>query len=456
MSGLRFSIPGFLSWSPTDSEQVEKTLSCDTVLKTQTWEDDLNDLSEDEAGASEAPSGLNVPDTQQVETCRPWKRALPSEARSDSRDDAIGIGLLQLPDSVIFRILTYLPCADICQVMQTSHAARELASSEAVWAQAYACHRAALLRLPGSAAGGGGRGPPSGTLSARHRHGQHAVLEARLRRMGSGGGGAPLPEERPTARGRGYCTPSLALARSMARACSIGQRFHGLRQAHDEVRCAMDACWSDPEAVQIGHMRRMVLKLTRFDWSLAYECVVAGFVHCADCVAASMCSALAAGRRSAGGDARPGAADLPAAAEAWRRLLRLWGRYRRWLLTVLSTCSDLNDMVSAERSAEYLTRGNQADTPTLFDRGKAAFRSQVMVRFELRPALQASLALLQDAGADPSAEARRMLLELDVPDDTTESPALFTRELFCRRFGLVHPEGRDACQRAGLGLRCPT
>uniref|UniRef100_A0A061RRF0 F-box domain-containing protein n=1 Tax=Tetraselmis sp. GSL018 TaxID=582737 RepID=A0A061RRF0_9CHLO len=130
MSGLRFSIPGFLSWSPTDSEQVEKTLSCDTVLKTQTWEDDLNDLSEDEAGASEAPSGLNVPDTQQVETCRPWKRALPSEARSDSRDDAIGIGLLQLPDSVIFRILTYLPCADICQVMQTSHAARELASSE--------------------------------------------------------------------------------------------------------------------------------------------------------------------------------------------------------------------------------------------------------------------------------------------------------------------------------------
>lgn len=37
--------------------------------------------------------------------------------------------------------------------------------------------------------------------------------------------------------------------------------------------------------------------------------------------------------------------------------------------------------VAAERAAEYMLRGNRADTPTLVDRGKAAFRSQVILHF---------------------------------------------------------------------------
>ena len=60
----------------------------------------------------------------------------------------------------------------------------------------------------------------------------------------------------------------------------------------------------------------------------------------------------------------------------WAGVLEAWGRYRQWLAKAVSLCGLLAECVSAERGAEMLARG-RLDSPTLFDAGKGAFRSQV-------------------------------------------------------------------------------
>lgn len=57
-------------------------------------------------------------------------------------------------------------------------------------------------------------------------------------------------------------------------------------------------------------------------------------------------------------------------------MLGEWGEYRAWLIDICGMCGRLSDCVSSERAAEIITRGRQ-DTPTLFQAGRAAFRSQV-------------------------------------------------------------------------------
>ena len=66
----------------------------------------------------------------------------------------------------------------------------------------------------------------------------------------------------------------------------------------------------------------------------------------------------------------------------WQALLTAWQDYRTWMTKLCSLCNRLVECISAERAAEMMSRG-RADTPTLFDMGKAAFRSQVWSSMKL-------------------------------------------------------------------------
>lgn len=68
--------------------------------------------------------------------------------------------------------------------------------------------------------------------------------------------------------------------------------------------------------------------------------------------------------------------DSMQAACIWQAVLTAWQEYRTWMTKLCSLCNRLVECISAERAAEMMSRG-KADTPTLFDMGKAAFRSQV-------------------------------------------------------------------------------
>ena len=70
----------------------------------------------------------------------------------------------------------------------------------------------------------------------------------------------------------------------------------------------------------------------------------------------------------------PDSAAQAAPLSVWQAVLYLWQDYRVWLTRVCSLCTRLVECISAERAAEMMSL---ADTPTLFDMGKAAFRSQV-------------------------------------------------------------------------------
>ncbi len=104
-------------------------------------------------------------------------------------------------------------------------------------------------------------------------------------------------------------------------------------------------------------------------WSKTYETLSNAFVYVSDCIAMDVktdfvnCDLL-----SATAEAKP--------QSLWQTVLQCWQNYRVWLTRVCSLCTRLVECISAERAAEMMSRG-KADTPTLFDMGKAVFRSQV-------------------------------------------------------------------------------
>lgn len=102
-------------------------------------------------------------------------------------------------------------------------------------------------------------------------------------------------------------------------------------------------------------------------WSKTYETLSNAFTYVSDCTALDLkTDYVNDGLVSLGGTSQ----------SLWQAVLQLWQDYRTWLTRVCSLCTRLMECVSAERAAEMMSRG-KADTPTLFDLGKAAFRSQV-------------------------------------------------------------------------------
>lgn len=97
---------------------------------------------------------------------------------------------------------------------------------------------------------------------------------------------------------------------------------------------------------------------------------------------------------------------------------------------MVAVCEPLCSCVSAERTAEYVARG-RAETPSLLNAGRLAFRSQVVLRFGLRARLQAELPQLHCAAA-----AWALLRQLDIDDDGTAHRVLHTHDAFCAAFGL--------------------
>lgn len=104
-------------------------------------------------------------------------------------------------------------------------------------------------------------------------------------------------------------------------------------------------------------------------WSKAYETISNAFVYTSDCTALDLKTDYMDCLAHAG---------LPTAEgnSIWQSVLQVWQEYRTWVTRVCSLCTRLVECISAERAAEMMSRG-KADTPTLFDMGKAAFRSQV-------------------------------------------------------------------------------
>ncbi len=107
-------------------------------------------------------------------------------------------------------------------------------------------------------------------------------------------------------------------------------------------------------------------------WSKTYETLSNAFVYVSDCTALD----LKTDHVNHVNHALPKAAGEGKSQSLWQAVLQLWQDYRTWLTRVCSLCTRLMECISAERAAEMMSRG-KADTPTLFDMGKAAFRSQV-------------------------------------------------------------------------------
>ena len=101
-------------------------------------------------------------------------------------------------------------------------------------------------------------------------------------------------------------------------------------------------------------------------WSKTYETLSNACVYASDCTALDLKTDYINGVPS----------DSLQAACIWQAVLTAWQEYRTWMTKVCSLCNRLVECISAERAAEMMSRG-KADTPTLFDMGKAAFRSQV-------------------------------------------------------------------------------
>ncbi|KAK9811252.1 hypothetical protein WJX72_000646 [[Myrmecia] bisecta] len=269
--------------------------------------------------------------------------------------------------------------------------------------------------------------PATDQAGEHELHGQHRQLRAKLEqaalqaagRSAVAGAGGPV---QPTA---------WLVAKGMQQAGVVGRLFLGLWQAHDRVRLALCTLWEEGQLADAATVRRLIIKLTRFKWSLTYEAMNCAFVQCADCVALELKALL------------PGNTELSTRQdyELWSRLLAAWGRYRKWMAQVVSMCGLLVECVSAERGAEMLARG-RLDSPTLFDAAKGAFRSQVLVAYGLRRPLQAALLRGRRAHGQPQSVAglmcdiRKCLQELDVADDNTQVEAQHTREKLRRCFGL--------------------
>ncbi len=107
-------------------------------------------------------------------------------------------------------------------------------------------------------------------------------------------------------------------------------------------------------------------------WSKTYETLSNAFVYVSDCTALDLKTDYV----NHVNHSLPKAAAEGKSQSLWQAVLQLWQDYRTWLTRVCSLCTRLMECISAERAAEMMIRG-KADTPTLFDMGKAAFRSQV-------------------------------------------------------------------------------
>lgn len=101
-------------------------------------------------------------------------------------------------------------------------------------------------------------------------------------------------------------------------------------------------------------------------WSKTYETLSNAFLYASDCTALDLKTDYISGVPC----------NSLQAACIWQSVLTAWQDYRTWMTKVCSLCNRLVECISAERAAEMMSRG-KADTPTLFDVGKAAFRSQV-------------------------------------------------------------------------------
>lgn len=101
-------------------------------------------------------------------------------------------------------------------------------------------------------------------------------------------------------------------------------------------------------------------------WSKTYETLSNACVYASDCIALDLKTDYLNGMPS----------ESLQATGIWQAVLTAWQEYRTWMTKICSLCNRLVECISAERAAEMMSRG-KADTPTLFDMGKAAFRSQV-------------------------------------------------------------------------------
>ncbi|KAK9813684.1 hypothetical protein WJX73_003712 [Symbiochloris irregularis] len=128
-----------------------------------------------------------------------------------------------------------------------------------------------------------------------------------------------------------------------------------------------------------------------------------------------------------------------------------------WSWGVIGAAGTLGECVSAERSAEMHARG-VPQTPTLYDAGKAAFRSQVVLGYGLCSPLQQALvdgarARSRDAAPAWLLGASRLLHILDVMDDATAQPASHTQAKLRRVFGMDMDDMRHAYSYSSIHMR---
>lgn len=225
------------------------------------------------------------------------------------------------------------------------------------------------------------------------------------------------------------------------------------------VRREVHMLWLQGEVKDTFLLQRTLLKLTRLSWSKTYETLSNAFVYASDCTALDLRTDYMQGEPWGSFQA----------AGIWQAVLTAWQEYRTWLTKVCSLCNRLVECISAERAAEMMSRG-KADTPTLFDTGKAAFRAQVILAYGLRSALQASWETLQASAkrncqsveeAHVLLDTTRLLQELDVADDGTKPGGYHTQERMREVFGLGeyrHEHARnllqlELCREATTGTR---
>ncbi|DBA86230.1 TPA: hypothetical protein ACH3X1_005734 [Trebouxia sp. C0004] len=238
------------------------------------------------------------------------------------------------------------------------------------------------------------------------------------------------------------------LSESSLKGCSSA-----FRHTHHHVRSKLHSLWLMGEVDDNLLLQRTLLKLTRLSWSKTYETLSNAFVYVCDCIALD----LKTDHVNHVIHGLPKAAAEGKSQSLWQAVLQLWQDYRTWLTRVCSLCTRLMECISAERAAEMMSRG-KADTPTLFDMGKAAFRSQVVLAFGLRSALQSSW---QGLGSSAKSNTQcvgdahillnvtHLLQELDVSDDGTKPSGCHTQECMQEVFGLGeyrHEHARNLLQ----------
>lgn len=232
--------------------------------------------------------------------------------------------------------------------------------------------------------------------------------------------------------------------------CTLRQCELPYQNLHHHVRSKLHSMWLLGKVDDSLMLQRTLLKLTRISWSKAYETLGNAFVYVSDCIAMDLKTDFI----------NPELQTSPTGSQAqslWHTVLQVWQDYRTWLTRVCSLCTRLVECISAERAAEMMSRA-KADTPTLFDMGKAAFRSEVILAYQLRSALQSSWeALLSSANSNAQSaedahvllDVSRLLQELDVADDGTRPEDYHTQERMREVYGLgeyKHEHARNLLQ----------